>query len=85
MPARGQVPPPVPQHEQPRAKWEEAFKGEFVKLRPHLENLLKPLQTHAVGALAQHGIDGDPVKAAREWSRTLEQKAPVALAKRKRT
>jgi hypothetical protein len=55
-----------------RDQWIESFEGQLSLLRPHLSPRL--LSTMSNQAWRQHGIkDEDPIKAAKAWSKSLDQ------------
>jgi hypothetical protein len=55
-----------------KAQWIESFEGQLCILRPHLTPRI--LQAMSLSAWHRHGlVDEDPVKAAKEWSRSLDK------------
>jgi hypothetical protein len=62
-------------------QWISSFEDQLAILRPHLTARI--LTTMSLSAWHQHGRkDEDPVKAAREWSKSLDQQGPVGGRKR---
>ena len=56
-----------------RDQWVDSFEGQLVILRPHLTG--RVLATMSLAAWHKHGRSGeDPIKAAREWSKSLDAK-----------
>jgi hypothetical protein len=56
-----------------RQQWIESFEGQHAILRPHLTQRL--LSTMSNQAWHKHGTaDEDPIKSAKAWSATLDQK-----------
>lgn len=78
MPARRDTPLPLPANERLPPKWDEAFKRDFVRLRPHLENRQRPLLAHVVGALTA------PATGRVSGPGTWTAKAPAVPMKRRR-
>jgi hypothetical protein len=57
-------------------QWIASFEGQLSILRPHLTG--RPLTTMSLSAWHQHGTkDEDPIKTAREWSKSLDQQKPA--------
>jgi hypothetical protein len=62
-------------------QWITSFEGQLAILRPHLTG--RPLYTMSNAAWQEHGTkDKDPIKAAREWSKSLDQQGPAVGQKR---
>ena len=60
-------------------QWISSFEDQLALLRPHLT--ARVLTTMGLAAWQKHGrSDGDPIEAARAWSRSLDQ--PPAGPKR---
>jgi hypothetical protein len=58
-------------------QWIASFEGQLVILRPHLTGRI--LASMSVAAWHQHGRkDEDPIKAARDWSKSLDQPGAAA-------
>jgi hypothetical protein len=56
-----------------RDQWIQSFEGQLTILRPHLTD--RVLATMSLAAWHQYGRnDNDPIKAAKEWSKSLDQK-----------
>jgi hypothetical protein len=61
-------------------QWTSSFEDQLAILRPHLT--VRVLATMSLSAWHQHGKhDEDPIKSAREWSKSLDQ-GPVVGKKR---
>jgi hypothetical protein len=50
-----------------RARWLDAFNAAVVKLRPHLADAGKYLQTVGTVELSRAGVDSDPKAVAKAW------------------
>lgn len=62
-------------------QWTSSFEGQMNILRPHLTPRL--LETMSLTAWHRHGRkDEDPIKAAQEWSKSLDPPTPRAGSKR---
>lgn len=62
-------------------QWTSSFDGQMNILRPHLTPRL--LATMSLTAWHRHGRkDEDPIKAAQEWSKSLDPPTPRAGSKR---
>jgi hypothetical protein len=58
-----------------RDQWIESFEGQLSLLRPHLTpRVLTSMSLLAWNQVGEH----DPVKAAREWSKLLDQQGKPA-------
>lgn len=56
-----------------REQWIDSFSGQLAILRPHLTERVLAVMANA--AWVEHGLkDGDPIKAAKAWSATLDAK-----------
>jgi hypothetical protein len=56
-----------------KQQWISSFEGQLSILRPHLTG--RPLTSMSLSAWHQHGTkDEDPIQAARDWSRSLDQR-----------
>jgi hypothetical protein len=63
-------------------QWISSFEGRLSILRPHLTGRI--LATMCLSAWHEHGTkDEDPIKAAREWSKSLDQRKPAKGLKKK--
>lgn len=57
-------------------QWISSFEGQLSILRPHLTG--RPLASMSLSAWHQRGTrDEDPVEAAKQWSKSLDQKKPA--------
>lgn len=57
-------------------QWISSFEGQLSILRPYLTR--RPLASMGLSAWHQRGVkDEDPIEAAREWSKSLDQKKPA--------
>ena len=62
-------------------QWISSFEDQLAILRPHLT--ARPLATMSLAAWHERGRnDEDPIKAAREWSKSLDQQGPPVSKKR---
>jgi len=62
-------------------QWISSFEDQLSILRPHLTD--RVLGTMSLTAWHQHGRkDEDPIKAARDWSKSLDGQGPAGAAKR---
>jgi hypothetical protein len=62
-------------------QWTSSFEDQLSILRPHLT--ARVLTTMGLSAWQQFGTkDVDPIKAARDWSKSLDGPAPTSSPKR---
>jgi hypothetical protein len=62
-------------------QWVSSFEDQMTILRPHLT--ARVLATMSLAAWHQHGRkDKDPIKAAREWSKSLDAQGSAGRVKR---
>ena len=62
-------------------QWIGSFEDQLAILRPHLT--LRVLATMSLSAWHEHGTkDEDPIKSAREWSKSLDKQGPAVGKKR---
>ena len=62
-------------------QWVSSFEDQLTILRPHLT--ARVLATMSLAAWHQHGRkDEDPIKAAREWSKSLDAQGSAGGVKR---
>jgi hypothetical protein len=64
-----------------KEQWISSFEDQLSILRPHLTG--RPLASMSLSAWHQHGTkDEDPIQAARDWSKSLDQqKTPQGTKK----
>lgn len=63
-----------------KTQWRSSFEDQLSILRPHLP--LRVLDTMGLAAWNAHGLkDEDPIKAARQWSASMDTK-PAERARR---